>query len=265
MGNIIWRDVVGYEGLYQISSEKEILNVQRGSLKDKFRRVPNGSEYVGLNINGKTLCKKVDVLYYDAFPELKLKEDSLHLEIWKDVIGFEGLYQISNKGRIKSLDRYIMQTNSFGDLYERRMHGKILSNKRNNGNGYKITQLKKGAEEEIIGNNYVHILVAQHFIPNPENKLTVNHIDGNKSNNCVENLEWATYKEQSQHIIEHELKKSEYRKKLTEDEIISIYKLMHTGKYTSKEVSEIFNCNKEAVRSIKNKRTWAKITDQITF
>ena len=95
-------------------------------------------------------------------------------EIYKDIPGYEGLYQISNLGNVKSLKR-----------------NKILA-KNNNGNGYLYACLSKDGQAK---NYYIHRLVSQAFIPNPDNKPEVNHKDENKENNCVENLEWVTSKE----------------------------------------------------------------------
>ena len=99
------------------------------------------------------------------------------MEIWKDVRDMEG-YKVSNYGRVKS---FLSDVN-----------GKILS-QRNDKDGYKMvwTKYKSGAR--------VHRLVAETFIENKYNKSTVNHIDGNKANNNVNNLEWATVSENTQH------------------------------------------------------------------
>lgn len=95
-------------------------------------------------------------------------------EIWKDVIGYENNYQVSNLGRIKSkTTRRIIST---------------CDNK----SGYLYVDLYKNNIRKRI---YVHKLVAEHFIDNPENKECVNHKDKNRKNNIVDNLEWCTYKE----------------------------------------------------------------------
>lgn len=99
-------------------------------------------------------------------------------EIWKDIIGYEGYYQVSNFGRVKSLIT--------GTI---RKHG-------DNGAGYKFVPLSKNGK---VTNKYIHRLVCGHFAENPLNKATVNHKDGVKSNNNVNNLEWATQSENSQH------------------------------------------------------------------
>lgn len=106
-------------------------------------------------------------------------------EIWKDIKGYEGLYQISNLGRVKSLKRKVYA----GRNKERWQNGKILSNNKNNGKGYKVVALNKNG---ISKNKYIHRLVAETFLENPNNYKYVNHKDENISNNCLDNLEFCT-------------------------------------------------------------------------
>lgn len=101
-------------------------------------------------------------------------------EVWKDIKGYEGLYQISNFGKVKSL-----------------YSNKILKNG-NNGKGYLFVFLCKDKNSKRF---YIHRLVAVHFLPLIGNKTQVNHIDGNKNNNKVDNLEWCTNKENLIHSV----------------------------------------------------------------
>lgn len=102
-------------------------------------------------------------------------------EIWKDIKGYEGIYQISNHGRIKS--------------FKQNSEGYILKNTNKYG-WYFTVNLVKGKARET---KRIHRLVAEYFIPNPTGKPQVNHIDGNKQNNHVSNLEWVTSKENMHH------------------------------------------------------------------
>lgn len=103
-------------------------------------------------------------------------------EIWKDVDGYDGLYQVSNFGRVKSF---------------KHKTPRILKAKAHTG-GYLRVELYGNGQAD---GRFIHRLVAQTFIPNPENKPTVNHIDGDKTNNRIENLEWATQHENNQHAV----------------------------------------------------------------
>ena len=110
-------------------------------------------------------------------------------EIWKDVPGYEGYYQVSNFGRLKSF------------------HGKkerITIGKQNSGNknDYRCFQLSKNGKVKVIK---AHRLIAETFIHNPEKKPEVNHISGLKYQNNVENLEWCTRKENSVHASKNGL------------------------------------------------------------
>lgn len=104
-------------------------------------------------------------------------------EIWKDIAGFEGYYQVSNLGRVRSLDRYVNSKHG-----KRLSKGKIIKLSLN-GDGYYFLTLSKG---HIATPARVNRLVAEAFIENPEGLPVINHIDRNKQNNQVENLEWCS-------------------------------------------------------------------------
>jgi len=106
-------------------------------------------------------------------------------EIWKDIPGYEGYYQVSNIGRVKSLSRKVYNREGYHISKER-----ILKQHSNKG-GYRRTRLLKNG---IFKTLFVHRLVALAFIPNPNKYPDINHKDENPSNNCVENLEWCTEK-----------------------------------------------------------------------
>ena len=111
------------------------------------------------------------------------------VEEWRPVKGFEGLYEVSNHGRVRSLDRVVEKIEWNGKKYQRLYRGKILYINLLNTGYCSATLCIDGRCENIV----VHRLVAQAFIPNPDNLPCVNHKDECKSNNHADNLEWCTY------------------------------------------------------------------------
>ena len=111
------------------------------------------------------------------------------VEEWKDIDGYEGLYQVSNLGNVKSLAKF----DRLGRFHKER----ILSTC-DNGSGYLVVNLKHNGKQRM---KTVHKLVANHFIYNPDNKPEINHKDGNKKNNRVDNLEWCNRSENVKHAF----------------------------------------------------------------
>lgn len=101
-------------------------------------------------------------------------------EVWKPIDGYDGLYEVSNLGRVRSLE--------FRNGTGAHRRTKIM-NQTDNGHGYKIVGFKVGYKRK---NHYVHRLVAKAFIPNPDNLPVIDHIDHDRSNNHVSNLRWMT-------------------------------------------------------------------------
>jgi hypothetical protein len=118
-------------------------------------------------------------------------------EKWADITGYEGLYQVSNWGKVKSISRTIRRSN--GRLHT--VKEKYLKLFPDNC-GYMVAYLNKSGKKH---NFRVHRLVAKAFIPNLKNKPQVNHKDGNKTNNNVENLEWCTNGENQIHAFQNGL------------------------------------------------------------
>jgi hypothetical protein len=119
------------------------------------------------------------------------------LELWKDIEDYNGMYQVSNLGNIKSLDRL--------GYDGRKLKGKLLIGGYYP-NGYRYVSFRKDYIDEI---KLVHRLVAKAFIPNPDNLKVVNHEDGVKSNNVVSNLNWSTQSDNLKHAVEIGLMESQ--------------------------------------------------------
>lgn len=123
---------------------------------------------------------------------------------WREIEGYEGYYEVSDTGEVRSVDRAVPDKK----LGTKRLKGKAMKlseskDKKRDGQGYLVVNLRKNHTSTVV---QVHRLVAFAFIANPNNLPTVNHKDGNKHNNVVDNLEWATYAENNIHALKSELR-----------------------------------------------------------
>lgn len=166
-------------------------------------------------------------------------------EIWKPILGYEKYYSISNKGRVKSLNRKVMGLSN-GKKCLHTVNEKILSDRVAN-TGYKVVCLTRENNPKTYS---VHRLVATAFIENPLNKPCVNHLDGIKKNNNVYNLQWCTYSENEQYS---------YRKLGKKPNCTNLGKLGYLAKDFkfvamfdySGELKAIFHGANEAARAMK--------------
>lgn len=166
-------------------------------------------------------------------------------EKWISIIGYEDKYMISNFGNVKSLDKKVVQRNSQG-FYEKVYKGKQL--KLNGKNTYSNVTLSKDGELKTLR---VHTLVAKHFIPNLQKKPTVNHINGDKKDNRVENLEWCTHKENLHHA-----RYTGLNSKLSIDDVKNIRE-SDISNYA--ELGRIYNVTRQNIRDIKLNKIWVNI------
>lgn len=164
------------------------------------------------------------------------------LEVWKDIKEYEGIYQVSNFGNVKSL----------GNSFSRKERFLKLSPQ---SKGYLTVVLQKNATRKMV---LVHRLVAEHFVDNNQSKPQVNHINGDKTCNIVENLEWVSHRENLDHAIKNNLtlKGEENRNsKLKDIDVVKIHSLLQKGT-TTKELSESYNVSYSTIDSIKTNRYW---------
>lgn len=150
-----------------------------------------------------------------------------------------------------TLNDYIITQN--GNIINKHNNKQIKPQK--NGKGYLRVYIgKKGY--------FVHRLVAIAFIPNPENKPQVNHKDGNKLNNSVENLEWCTNQENRTHAIKNGLHRCGEQcsySKLNEKQVLKILNLLYNGQHTVTEISKMFGVSRGTISDIKNNKTWKQL------
>ncbi len=156
--------------------------------------------------------------------------------------------------------------NNYEGLYSVTEDGSVFSHKRNkflasssDGKGYRKINLSKNGSCKTIR---IHKLVTNAFIPNPENKQCVNHINGIKDDNRVENLEWCTYSENIQHAFDTGLCKSDgennNNSKLTIEKVKEIRKLLKQGMKRI-ELASLFGVTPRTIGSIHDRKTWRHV------
>lgn len=178
-------------------------------------------------------------------------------EFWKDIKGYEGLYQVSNQGGVRSVDR---QSNyyKYNKNLKRILKGKKLSQIISKEGYLKVYLSKDGKKTTFL----VHRLVASHFLETSRRQNEVNHIDSNKVNNNVDNLERCSRLENMDHAFETNLAgfgENCNLSKLTKTEVLEIVRLKKEG-MKSVEISKIFNVHKDTVNRIVSGRSWSRVT-----
>ena len=174
-------------------------------------------------------------------------------EIWEDIVGYETKYQVSNFGRVRSLDRYPL----FKDGRKRLLKGQVLKPVKDH-NGRLCVKLSNN--ENVRKNKTISRMVATAFLGRPEDALLeVNHIDGNPLNNHIENLEWTTRQENMKHAFDNNLfrtgEDSPHNKVLISD-VEDIFKLKFVELKTNEEIATIYHVTRQTIDRIINGKSW---------
>lgn len=177
------------------------------------------------------------------------------MEVWKDIKVYEGLYQVSNYGRVKRIESIVNYSNGLKCKHKERILKVDKSKINKRGQYYLRVTLSKNNKQKRY---QVHQLVAKHFIENTKNKKCINHIDGNPENNIVQNLEWCTYSENEIHSY-NTLNKINANRKLSKNDVEYIRKnyikgLNQTKKGNRKKLQKMFNVNKTTILNVVNYR-----------
>ncbi len=179
-------------------------------------------------------------------------------ENWKKIKGYEGIYEISNLGSVKSVSR--IKSNQYGNYFTSE---KILSPATDR-NGYKYVYLTKNGKSKFL---YVHRLVAMMFVENIECKNIVNHINGIKTDNGSNNLEWVTKSENTLHAYKSNLMgvgvniqvgEKNTSSKLKEADALRIRELFNQG-MKCLDITKLFQVNNSTVDRIIKRKTWKHI------
>lgn len=178
-------------------------------------------------------------------------QGSMMPENWLPITGFEGQYEVSDLGRVRSLSRAVVATTGI-----RHRQGRIR--KFGLASGYHVIQLGvRGARHTYI----VHRLVAQAFIPNPENKPEVNHLHAPKTNNCADNLEWATRPENTEHAVANDLiayGEAKPNHCLTESEVIELRSLAAQG-WSYVALAQRYMIHPVTASDAARRKTWKRV------
>lgn len=181
-------------------------------------------------------------------------------EVYLPIPGFIGLYEVSNLGNVRGVDRRIVHRNNrWGGQHTATRKGVVLSKKLDK-YGYHNVNLSKGYKRNFLK---VHRLVAEVFIANPDNLPQVNHIDGNKINNIASNLEWVTAKQNIKHSIDYGLRKNAEgeslpQTRLKRDEVVDI-KCMLAEKKSQASIAKLYGVNKNTIWHISKGNTWKSV------
>lgn len=180
-----------------------------------------------------------------------MKNTSRQLEIWEDIPNYQNFYQANPCGLIKSLPKSLRVKNGF------RVTKELIIANTNNGNGYLVCSLSKNTKRKSI---LLHRIIAMTFIPNPNNLPEVNHKDGNKNNNHVDNLEWCARQENIDHSWDKKLTncigEKHHNSKLNNQKVKEIRDKYSLGNYSYSKLAKEYETGLFNIRNIVKRHTW---------
>lgn len=179
----------------------------------------------------------------------------LENEIWLPCVGYEGIYEVSNLGRVKRVNKVKRSINGGIVTFKERLCTEHIDQK-----GYSFCILTDMAVK--VSSKRIHKLVTNAFMPNPNKTLEVNHIDGNKQNNKLSNFEWVTHQENMTHAKENNLLvrgEDGHHNKLKETEVLEIRQKYVKDVYTMDTLAKEYNVSRSGIQSIIERRTWTHI------
>lgn len=180
--------------------------------------------------------------------------DKARNEVWKDIKGYEGIYQVSNFGRVKSLERITFY--ELGGREISRFQKECIRKQRVNRWGYKSVNLNKNSSTKTFE---VHRLVASHFLSGDYKKEQVNHVDSDKENNSVENLEFVSSKENIRHAFENNLMPKRTGWKLNRQKAKEIRsERIKNPRISHEELSMRYNVSVRTIIDVLNNVSWSE-------
>lgn len=253
-----WKDIPEYEGDYKINNKGEVLRINKNSIDLTPMRGAINLCKNGVKKKCSTFIIMKGLFNWEQIP-FRLKPQNfsdLEGEIWVPVLGWEEWYSISNKGRLKG--HY--------DSRKTLKQDRLIKPKINTSGYHAYRLCINGNMKDAL----FHRLVGHAFIPNPDNKPQINHIDFIKTNNCVENLEWCTPLENMAHQVNHNKTYKMYEhgelhenSKLDANKVRLIRKMFHEEMVSQRDIAKKLNVSKGAVSAVIAWRTWFYVDPEL--
>jgi len=178
-------------------------------------------------------------------------------EVWKSVVGFEGIYEVSNLSRVRSVDRFVEYRSDAKKSGGKFIRGVLMSPRKNRSGHWNVSL----ARNNKYVKRCIHRIMAEAHIPNPNDLPCALHIDDDKNNNHISNIYWGTHAQNGKDMIENGTvsRGSKHKpSKLTEEQVLDIRKCLEKGD-SGEVIAERYNVEKSTISCIKNRKTWKHI------